>query len=89
MKTDAIGKEITVGSYITYEALNGRSAVLRIGRVKDVGMKVKASAACRGYSWRESKSANGWSRQRDVSLEFTTRIMVVDLPQELMELLKD
>lgn len=85
---DAVGREIKSDDYIVYAAIDCDSAVLRFGQVKSivpvpafggVKIKIKAKAAYRGYNW-ETKESDVWTRQKDVTLAFPSRISVIDNP---------
>jgi hypothetical protein len=100
---DLVGQEIKVGDYVAYAAAWDRSAVLHIGRVRQLTeTKEKVYDYHRESSkhhpkvrvrsaeprrWGEEK----WRAQmKDVSLGFFDRLIVLDprtLPQELLDLL--
>lgn len=101
--TDLFGREIKVGDYIVYSALDTRSATLRVGQVLALKFtkptysyrndgKPVAKVFCKSWSnfrcsgWRaEDGEVSG--RQKDVTLGFLTRVVVVD-PSTLSEKVK-
>lgn len=87
---DMFDNEIQVGDYIVYASLASRSAVMSAGRVLD--LTVSKTADWRGKlvpkvkitSWNNYKATGGAydnrrlsGRQRDVSLSFPDRMIVV------------
>jgi hypothetical protein len=100
---DLFGREIKAGDYITYAANDGRCGVLRVGQVikltrveneyeDDVILKIQAKSAYYGIlSWDdEGYEIKGWSRQKNVTLGFLDRLIVVDNPpEEVINVLKD
>jgi hypothetical protein len=100
---DLFGKEIKVGDFITYAANDGRCGVLRVGQVTklteakndyedDIQLKIRVKSARYGYlDWdEENENIYGWTRQKDVTLGFLDRLIVVDnLPEEVRNVLKD
>jgi len=101
---DLFGREIKIGDYITYAANDGRCGVLRVGRVveltesKEINYcynveskipKIRAKSA--RYRMIDYKTREyGWNRQKDVSLGFLDRLIVVDnLPAEVQAVLEN
>ena len=91
--TDVIGKPIKAGDYITYAALDDRSAVLRVGQV----IELKSREGYRNgpiptlfiksarLGWDEK-----WERQKNTTLGFVSRVKVLnesELSEELKQLL--
>lgn len=85
--TDLFGREIKPDDYIVYSATDGQSSTLRAGQVislktvTDYYGKTTAKVYCK--SWSNFKS-DGWNgqersgRQKNVTLGFLTRVVVVD-----------
>jgi hypothetical protein len=90
--TDLFDRPINVGDYIIYSASADRSSVLRVGQV--LGLKfgkpdwngdVAAKVLCKswnnfrseGFSW-EDAGIERSGRQKNVTLGFLTRVVVVD-----------
>ena len=83
---DMFGRDIHVGDYIVYAAMDGQSATLRSGQV----IELKAPKNWRGEaepklfvkSWSNWKGARndgeGSGRQKNVTLAFLNRVVVVD-----------
>lgn len=99
---DLFNREIKVGDYITYAANDGRCGVLRVGQVVELthskekdyyankkSPKIRAKSACyRTVDYVSMK--RGWQRQKDISLGFFERLIVVDNPpEEVISVLKD
>jgi hypothetical protein len=99
---DLFNKEIKVGDYIVYAANDGRCGVLRIGKVVELTVskeedyytkkkspKIRAKSACYrmvDYDTREY----GWQKQKDVSLGFFERLVVMDenaVPEDARKIL--
>lgn len=85
---DMFGKEIKVGDYIVYAGLADRSAVMRAGQVIELtqtkGGYSKVKPKVRVKSWNAFRADSGsWKneersgRQKDVTLEFLDRLIVV------------
>lgn len=90
--TDLFGREIKVGNYIVYAGAEDRSAVLRVGQVlkltfaknRRYGEPDVAKVFCKswnnfrseGFSWREGLEPSG--RQKNVTIGFLTRVVIVD-----------
>jgi hypothetical protein len=83
---DLFGRPINVGDYIVYSALDDRSATLRVGQVlelKSVKNTNEEVAKVFTKSWSNSR-ASDWDgrevsgRQKNVTLGFLTRVVVVD-----------
>lgn len=85
--TDLFGRPIKVDDYIVYSAADGRSSTIRVGQVielKTVGSVAKVF--CK--SWSNFKGTSTWrteilgkevsGRQKNVTLGFLTRVVVVD-----------
>lgn len=98
---DLFNREIKVGDYITYAALDGRCAVLRVGQVIELTKgtvagdekktpKVKIKSAYFGVDWHATSMKHRWVRQKNVTLGFLDRLIVVDnAPEEVVNVLKD
>jgi len=96
---DLFGKEIKVGDYITYAANDGRCGVLRVGQVTElthskenysgkVIPKIRAKSARYGLSYKTD--VYGWERQKDISLGFFDRLVVIpNPPEKVVKILKD
>jgi len=94
--TDLFGRPITPGDYIIYSAADGRSATLRVGQViklttvKGYDNNVTAKIYCKSWSnfrsesWNEKKRSG---RQKNVTLSFLTRVVVID-PSTISEKVK-
>lgn len=98
---DMFGREIKPGDYIVYAGLADRSAVLRAGQVielthskpqwdgQEVVPKIKVKSwnnfRAQGYSDEGDRSG----RQKDVTLEFFDRIVVVDKSQVSDKIISD
>jgi len=96
---DMFGRDIKVGDYIIYAALADRSGVLRAGQVieltetkEDRWETKKKDPKIRARSWNNFRQ-EGWfngqkytrsGRQKDVTLSFLDRIVVVS-PDTLSE----
>ena len=80
---DMFGRDIKVGDYIVYAGAEGRSSVLRAGQVVALTMSQQGynkvpKIRCKSWSYFNSKWSAGQSgRQKDVSLEHFSRIVVV------------
>jgi hypothetical protein len=76
--TDLFGREIKVGDYFVYSAADGRSATIRVGQVLELRFgtprRSDGRAAAKIYvkSW-----SNFRGRQKNVTLGFLTRVVVV------------
>lgn len=83
---DMFGRDIKVGDYIVYAGAAGRSSVLRAGQVVALTVSqdtYKKVPKIRCKSWNYFNSiwrAGETGRQKDVSLEHFSRIVVV--PEE-------
>lgn len=98
---DLFGREIKVGDYIAYAALDGRCAVLRAGQVIELTKgtvngdekktpKVKVKSAYFGVDCHATSMKHRWVRQKNVTLGFLDRLIVVDNPpEEVVNVLKD
>lgn len=86
--TDLFGRAINPNDYIVYSAVDGQSATLRVGQVislKTVTDKYSNETTAKIYckSWSNFRS-QGWNdkersgRQKNVTLGFLTRVVVVD-----------
>ena len=78
---DLFGNPINVGDYIVYSAVDGRSGTMRVGQV----LELKPEGKVFSKSWSNFRS--GWNkagsgRQKNVTLSFTDRMIVV--PQEMI-----
>lgn len=98
---DLFGREINVGDYIVYAAADGRSATMRTGQVLKLTMskqqwsgdepepKIFCSSwsnfRARGYGKDDEKSG----RQKNVTLGFLDRLVVVDASQVSDKIKKD
>jgi len=82
---DIFGKEIKVGDYICYGAVDGRSGVIRVGRVVELSFRdtyyekgtpiVKVHAA--EYGWKKCPEP----QSKAVTLSFTSRMAVLSEEQ--------
>lgn len=101
---DLFKKEISVGDYIIYSAVDGRSGVLRVGKVLELTKgnisyeskkvpKIKVKSANYGFlDWKGNTRIDGWTRQKDVTLSFFERVAVVSrdsLSEEAIKILED
>jgi hypothetical protein len=96
---DLLGQEIKVGDYIGYAAIDGQSAIMRIGQVielksvkdrrGDVTNKVfcKSWSSLRSKRFSDSDEVERSGRQKNVTLSFLTRIVVLD-PNTISEKVK-
>lgn len=94
--TDILGQSLNIGDYIIYGAVDGRSGVIRIGRITELtkgrgalydkeALKIKCKAV-----------ESGWGLglrplSREISLEYFLRICKIPkeiVPENVMELLK-
>lgn len=99
--TDLFGRPINVGDYIVYSASDGRLAIIRIGQVIKLTSSPKnkwdndsekvAKVFCKSWSnfrsegWNHGEERSG--RQKNVTLHFLTRVVVVD-PATVSEKIK-
>lgn len=96
---DLFGREIKVGDYITYAANDGRCGVLRAGQVIELTKgtvagdekktpKVKIKSAYFGVDWHATSMKHKWVRQKNVTLGFLDRLIVLDNPpKEVQDIL--
>lgn len=95
LHVDLFGREIKVGDYIVYGAIDGRSGTLRAGQV--VGLAIvhgygKDTPKVRVKSWsnfRADPDRDRSGRQKDVTLSFVDRLIVVPKSIVSKEVLKD
>lgn len=99
---DLFNREIKVGDYIVYSAVDGRSGVLRAGKVVELTQskeidysteekipKIRAKSAYYGFiDWKGDTRIDGWSKQKDVSLGFFERIIIAQKDTLPKELLE-
>lgn len=88
---DMFGRDIKVGDYIVYGAVDGRSGTLRAGRVLELtvgSVGYKAGPKIKAETWSNFRS-QGWSgevksgkQSKAVSLGFLDRLIVV--PAEIV-----
>ena len=74
---DLLGQPINVGDFITYAAVDGRSGTLRIGQVialTPTKVRAKSWSNFRAQGWGDDQRSG---RQKDVSLGFFDRIIVI------------
>ena len=99
---DLFGRDIEVGDYIVYAAVDGRSGTLRTGRVLKLTTSKpskwsddppEAKIFCSSWS---NFRARGWGkddetsgRQKNVTLGFLDRMIVVDESQVSEKIKKD
>lgn len=98
---DLFNREIKIGNYITYAALDGRCGVLRVGQVIELtkgtvagdekkSPKIKIKSAYFGVDWNARSMKKKWTRQKNVTLGFFERLIVIDNPpEEVISVLKD
>lgn len=98
--TDLFSRPINVGDYIVYSATDGRSSTLRVGQVLELKTADKWSykgdtsvAKILVKSWSNFRSEGysdkgGSGRQKNVTLGFLTRVVVVD-PSTVSQKVKD
>lgn len=88
---DLFSREIKIGDYITYAANDGRCGVLRVGQVLELTESKESYSRGKKHPKIRVKSARyrmvnyntgkyDWERQKDVSLGFLDRLIVVDNP---------
>jgi hypothetical protein len=86
---DMFGRDIKVGDYIVYGAVDGRSGTLRAGQVVELTYSKSdygdPSPKITAKSWSNFRSRDSWNspkgketgRQKNVSLGFLDRLIVV------------
>jgi hypothetical protein len=88
---DMFGNDIKVGDYIVYAGLADRSGVLRAGQIIELtytkGGYGAVEPKVRARSWNNFRSRDGYDgntrsgRQKDVSLGFLDRMIIVPTEQ--------
>lgn len=96
---DLFGKDINVGDYIVYSAVDGRSGTLRVGKVEALKVresgfsddKPQPTVFCRSWSnfntYEKDENGRQTGRQKNVTLGFLDRLIVID-PSQISEKIK-
>lgn len=101
MHIDLFGRELKVGDYIAYSAVDGRSATMRVGKIEALKKREGRYAADQTYtvfcrSWSNYRNSSSWyktstgaptGRQKNVTLSFVDRLIYVS-PEMIPEHIK-